>query len=207
MYLMGKWPITRMWGAYSRDVLLWSVELLLQVACRGFTGDLDHGKLFVVSSHVTGAPADAVCAFNSWQSSYGKHKRVEKRGNRKEKEKMRKDRKGYSEERENICQFFLQAAFLGSIYDTPCKTTDIVNNMRSSYTSLHTEGLFSVFTYTHTNTHTQVHTDWSIIQLLALSEHFQIAAVNSWRLGEILCVALLITFREKPQAFWWKPLL
>lgn len=58
-----------MTGVHSRDVLLRSVELLLQVACRGLARDLDHGELFVVSGHVTGAPADAVSAFNRRQSS------------------------------------------------------------------------------------------------------------------------------------------
>lgn len=59
------------WGCgYLRDVLLWLIELLLQVAGRGLAGDFDHGQLFVVAGHVARCPAHAVAALHGRQFSF-----------------------------------------------------------------------------------------------------------------------------------------
>ena len=47
---------------HLRDVLLRTVELLLQVAGRGLARDFDHGELLVVAGHVAGSSTDAVAA-------------------------------------------------------------------------------------------------------------------------------------------------
>lgn len=56
---------------YSRDILLWLVELLLQVARWRLAGDFDHGQLLVVAGHVARRPAHAAAALHSRQFSFG----------------------------------------------------------------------------------------------------------------------------------------
>lgn len=53
---------------HSRDILLGSVELLLQVARRRLAGDLDHGQLLVVARHVARVPAHAAAALHRRKS-------------------------------------------------------------------------------------------------------------------------------------------
>lgn len=67
--ILGTNTMTKSSG-YLRDVFLWLVELLLQVAGRSLAGDFDHGQLFVVAGHVARRPAHAVTALHCWQFSF-----------------------------------------------------------------------------------------------------------------------------------------
>lgn len=113
--------------------------------------------------------------------------------NRSEKKEKRKRKWGETGKgtgkkgRIYVCSFCRRCSWTGFyIYDIHCRTTDSVKNMRSSYPSLHTEGLFSVFTYTHKHSHrSEYNSTYGLVRTL-LNRCCQIL-----RLWKILRVALL----------------